>query len=436
MHLAHRRLTLAVFTGAALVAFGSCSHAAESPKAEADEVLDLAKFPLADGAKAPGRRNLAALSYNAPGEVVKTFEAQKKLLTDRGWKELDGAFVNEQSASGMFTREGYTLSLTIFPASEAGTINVMLMHHGNIDLTKVAVPPGAKLFYGGPASTMYVTEAPVDATAKAVRSLLLAGGWQPYGQAADVQWFKKNNVRLLANVTSAPAQGGKTMISYSSELLSYDLPAPVETIGLQYTDQTAQLMFDTDQPKGEIAKFYQTELAKAQWKSTLDKLTEIDKKDMMFFRDPKKDMITLEVYEVDGKNRVIVKFQTAEELAELERAIKAEAERQKMAANKPKPQMAAPALPAGASDVEREKGRLQFKLPGGKALAAVEAWRKHFAADGWKDSVTSLDQLGGAVTFEKGDWSLSLFYIDPGPIPGEITLTAHGVEFAGAAGDK
>jgi hypothetical protein len=62
---------------------------------------------------------------------------------------------------------------------------------------------------------MYVTEAPVENTKEACRKLLLAEGWVPYGAAGDTQSFKQNAVRLSATVSSAPAQGGKTMISYS-----------------------------------------------------------------------------------------------------------------------------------------------------------------------------------------------------------------------------
>ena len=53
---------------------------------------------------------------------------------------------------------------------------------------------------------------PTEETADALEALLTAGGWEPYGRAGDVRFFKKNAVRLSARSTAAPAQGGKTMI--------------------------------------------------------------------------------------------------------------------------------------------------------------------------------------------------------------------------------
>ena len=43
--------------------------------AEAGNVLNLATIPLADGAEPPRRRNLASLSYKAPGDATKVFRA-------------------------------------------------------------------------------------------------------------------------------------------------------------------------------------------------------------------------------------------------------------------------------------------------------------------------------------------------------------------------
>jgi hypothetical protein len=92
---------------------------------------------------------------------------------------------------------------------------------------------------------MYTAGGSVTETAEACRKLLLAQGWQPYGKAGDTLFFKQNALRLTVTVTAAPALGGKTSVSFSAEQLSADLPAPSDTVQLQYTDSTKQVLFDT-----------------------------------------------------------------------------------------------------------------------------------------------------------------------------------------------
>ena len=82
-------------------------------------------------------------------------------------------------------------------------------------------------------------------TAQALSKLLTAQGWQPYGDAGDSRYFKKNAVKLSARTFSAPGQEGKTVIDLTSELLSVDLPAPPELIRAQYSDSTRELSLDT-----------------------------------------------------------------------------------------------------------------------------------------------------------------------------------------------
>jgi hypothetical protein len=117
----------------------------------------------------------------------------------------------------------------------------------------------------------YITEVSVEQTADACRKLLLAKGWQPYGMAGDVLFFKQNAVRLAARISTAPAQGGKTVIDYSTELMSVDLPAPADTVGLQYTDVNTQLFFDAKTSEQDIVGFYRPTLAKAGWEATTEK---------------------------------------------------------------------------------------------------------------------------------------------------------------------
>src|SRR5204862_4964768 len=95
----------------------------------------------------------------------------------------------------------------------------------NVDLTKMKLPAGTTKVYAGPLTSMYVTGASVADTAAECRKLVLAEGWEPYGSAGDINYYKRNGIRLQLGVVSAPAQGGKTMITFLREQISSDIPA-------------------------------------------------------------------------------------------------------------------------------------------------------------------------------------------------------------------
>ena len=88
-------------------------------------------------------------------------------------------------------------------------------------------------------------QAAVPATADAIRNLFVAQGWVPYGTAGDSDVFKQNAILATSTVSSAPAQGGKTMIQYSNQLISSDIPAPQDVDDLRYVDEPPELTFAT-----------------------------------------------------------------------------------------------------------------------------------------------------------------------------------------------
>jgi hypothetical protein len=421
---------------------GTCSLQAAQAKApppatvaQAQGVLDLAAFPLLDGAEKPVRQNLAGLTYTAPGKVQEAFGTIRKQLTDRKWKELPGGYVTDQAASATLSRDGYRLSLTVFPAGKAGMITVNVVNHGNVDLAKLPLPAGVQPSFAGPASAMFLSTAPVPVTKDECRKLLTAQGWQPYGTAGDVQFFKQNAVRLTVNVSTAPAQGGKTMISLSSELMSVDLPAPVEAAGLQYADAATQLSFETEQPQADLVAFYATALAKVNWKATTDKPIKSGFTESLIYRNPQKDMLTLEMRQAGGKIRVMLKHQTAAEVDRLEQLAKAAIEKRQAEKNQPLPKLAV-AVPADAKKEKLTKNQVEFQVAAGQAKATVAAWRKQFVADGWQEQVTAFEDMLGSLTFTKGNQRLTVNYTDTGFLPAEVTLRATGVELERAAPAK
>ena len=258
---------------------------------QAAKVLDLSTFPLMDGAKSAESRHVANLSYVAPGDPKKALEFHRKAFVAQGWKELPNSSITDESASAMFARNGFVVSLSVIPF-EANGVSVRLQNLGNVKPGKLPVPPDAKPVYVGDPTAMYATDTAVPATADAIRNLFVAQGWVPYGKAGDSDYFKQNAILATATVSSAPAQGGKTMIQYSNQLISSDIPAPPNVEDLRYVDEPPELTFATAN-QDAIVDFYRKTLAAAGWKSTMDKMVDVDEKPTMIFRNPAKEMLTL-----------------------------------------------------------------------------------------------------------------------------------------------
>jgi hypothetical protein len=291
------------------------------------------------------------------------------------------------------------------------------------------VPAGANRLYSFPAISAYLTDAPAKATAVAMRSLLTAQGWQPYGTAGDSQFFKKNAVKLNARSAVSPGQGGKTMIQYSCVLLSADLPAPPDCLQVAYADNTKTLSLDVDMTPVALAAFYREALGKAGWESTTERPVTLDFKEMMFFRNVAKDFVILSMQEVDGKLRALLKHQTAAEYAEEERRARGSEEK-----TEPTQQPAARnmvtveiALPASAKGVKRSGHRLEFSLTSGTARPAVQAIRDDLLGKRWKSSFASLEQRVGTLLLSKSaSVAMTINYRDTGLDDATVTVSTIG----------
>jgi hypothetical protein len=443
-----------LFVGFALISMAGCGKNEEAPAfkgpvtvEQAATVLDLSTFPLVEGSKPNWPRGVASLSYEGPGDVKSAFEFQRKQLLSRGWKELPNSSVTQQSASAMFSQKGFLVSVSVFPRNP-GTMSIFIQNHGNVAPGKLPRPSRTKPVYVGDASAMYVTDAGVAETKEACRNLLLADGWATYGTAGDTVDYKQNAVRVSATISSAPAQGGKTMITYSSVLMSADLPAPPEVEDLRYSEQTRELSFETNVDQKAIVDFYKKALAPAKWAPTLEHTVTIDDKEEMIFRNPAKDMLTLAMPKArDGKQSVSLQHQSAAEIAELERQIKAhepeikakiakereeentrwQAEHGASRTGATLPKFAI-TLPDGVTSLEMKNDEIKFSVGNGKAKAVVEAFRKQFHDTGWKEDAAALDAVAGAVSFSKQKQSLTINYTDAGVMPAEVILSAMGVE--------
>lgn len=458
IHLCSRTVMKKLFAACALICLFGCGakNRAADDTTDADgiktpakveqaaRVLDLSTFPLPDGAKPLQSPQVANLFYLATGDVKTAFEFNRKALLAQGWKELPNSSVTDQDASAMFSRKGFVIFVSVSPHGD-GTQQVRLLNMGNVKPGKLPVPPGAKPVYVGDSTAMYVTEAAVPATADACRNVFVAQGWVPYGNAPDTAVFKQNAILATAYISSAPAQGGKTSIQYSTQLISADIPAPPDVEDLRYVDEPPELTFATAN-KDAIVDFYRKTLAATGWKPTLDHMVDVDGKPTMIFRNPAKEMITLSMPYVHGdKLDVSVRFQSATEIAELDRKIKelapkiraaAEAKAAKEAAElaeRNKVPKVAVTLPADAKDVKQTKDEIKFTVGKGKAKAAVEALRTQFRDAGWKEDVASLERMAGTLLLSKENGPcVTITYSDTGFMPSEVSVSAMRAELEAA----
>ncbi len=391
---------------------------------------------MKEGAEEEGAaRTVANLHYKVRGDVKTAYEYYRKTLSADRWKEQPDSYITDQSASGVFARNTFLVSVTVYPDAKPGLVSVMLHHHGNVNLSKLPRPADTKPVYEGPITAMYVTAASVADTVENCKKLLLAAGWEPHGSAGDSSYFKQNAVRITLSISSASAQDGKTSISYLSELMSADLPAPPDAIDLRYVDSQRKLTFDTTAEKEAVAEYYKGALAKTGFKPNKEELISVDDKFSMVFRDTAGGIMFLNINkERNGKKGVELEFTTMAEMDESGKRFKEKfardkemqkAEEEKAKANRPRVSVS---LPDDATGVEVNKSSIKFIMGNGKAKAWAEAWKKPLLADGWKEGAASLDSMAGMIFLSKDGQSMSLSYTDTGFTPAEIKITAIGVD--------
>src|SRR5262245_55832611 len=106
--------SLFLFGGLLLVSTSCSSKAADVPSgppataAEFAKTIDLTTWPLAEGAEQPARRLAASLSYKVKAsDAEKLYNSEKKNLTDKGWKPVEGESITPDYSSGSFSKNGF-----------------------------------------------------------------------------------------------------------------------------------------------------------------------------------------------------------------------------------------------------------------------------------------------------------------------------------------
>jgi hypothetical protein len=381
-----RRYT--VFQLAALLFLAGVADASAAEPATpeaAAKVLDLRTFPRMKGAGEASLATLGILLYEAPVDTAAAYEFQKQALAKAGWKELPGAFHTDENHAAEFKHGDYTLSVGVNAVmgdpKKQGWSQISLVNHGNVTPTSLPAPKGVKPFGSLGGQAMYLGEATVADTAAAASKLMTGAGWVPYGAAGTEEmpmlYFKKNGIRVMAWISKAPAQDNKTMLRYSTELLSADLPFPPDVPTARYDDADKSVSFDYQGEEIDpLVQFYQQELAKRGWKATTDRPVTDDRERTAFlvFRNATGDLISLDMQHFNDIVRTKVEFDTAAEVKE-EECLAKEAAKKKLAEEK------------AAELVENEKpaasgpGEEMPELPTGEDVDALLKSAEKMAAD-------------------------------------------------------
>lgn len=409
-----------------LTAAPAKAPAGAATPAEAEAALDLATFPLPADATTQGPRRMATLSYMVKQPLKEVFDFNVQELTRRGWKEVAGSRREGPFAGAEFTHGDFHLNLSVMQTAPTNPVNVTFSRYGNIPLTALPVPKGAKQVYAFPANIMYTVEAPVKDTAEQCRDLMLKAGWKPYGNASTTAYYRQNAVQVMVNVMSAPGQGGKTAITYTSTLLSLALPAFPDASDIRYTDMTSELSFDTNATPQAVTDYYRKALAPAGWKATTDEPVAIRWKKLTIFRKPGQQMITITTHDFEGRTRVRIKHQTAAEVSEEEFRAYEEEGRKATYRKGEKPEVAV--LTKDSLKVQQEKPyALRMQVKPGSAFAVGKAVVDALLAAGWNSTLPKQAPVFTNCALKKGEAQIWVIATEPTKADPWVAVIGAGV---------
>lgn len=405
--------------------------AADAPASpqQAAALIDLSSFepirPVETDRKL--QASIASQSYIASGSVTSLAKELQERLTRDGWRVLEGGMITEAYASLTLHKAGFTLSLSVTASGKPNEAHVVLSNHGNVDFKRLPLPGDLQPQYQTPVMTMLKSSSSVADTAAKIAQSLTAAGWHPYGAPAGSLHFKQNGVRLLVSIMAAPAQDGATIVQIMSEQMSADLPIPDGAEGIQYSDSTRQVTFDQAAPMATVFASLTTLLAREGWKPTTASPIKIDFREHLIFRNEAGEMIDVACHSVEEKTRCRMEFRSASEVEQSNRAAAAEVARRAAAtaAQSAKTPISI-ARPAGAKLAESRGNSVEFSLPSGRAAAAATAWLAILEQQGWKPKTNVREAAAGDFELEKDGIRLHVTYLDPGFIPGTISVTALG----------
>lgn len=421
---------------AAIVASAICSasfvrtvEAADTKPAtrsEAAKVIDLSTIPLFQATQT-NVRNLAELSYQTSAKIAEVHAFHDRQLAEKGFRADPNSTVTDQYASAIYRGHGFRIAASIFPSGSSGAM-VSIANQGNVDFEDLPPPPESTRLFGGPSNLMFVSAKPVPAMTEELGTILEKSGWTPYGSAGPMRTYKNGAVLLNVMIQAAPAQGGKTVVDYQTRLVSADIPAPPKSTRIAYAEATKSLDFDTDSSLADIVGFYRKKLAENGWKPTTDGPVDERFDSFWIFRNGDKELLNFKLRKIGG-SRVLIKFQTAQEVEEESRKAREFAAKKAMTKSGGKPALTI-ARPQNVKSWTVRPNRIVAVAETGHARKVAEQIRDGLTKSGWKIVTEALEDIAGSVVLAKDDGSLSVTYDDTGITPAELSISVTGHEFA------
>ncbi|MCA9040330.1 MAG: hypothetical protein KDA65_08295 [Planctomycetaceae bacterium] len=394
---------------------------------EVAALIDFSTFPLFGSEPQAQRQKLASQFYQTKGTVSEIAKEIDTALTKRGFQQLPGATVTPEYAAMMYQKSEYHLSLSLFPTGMPGMVSVTLNNLGNVDVGQLPVPADAKPLYVMPTAASYLTENSVDEAKAETHRLLKESGWHDFGDTTVSYFMRKDGVRLQVMVMQAPAQGNKTMIQFSTEQLSSALPVPEKFKRLAYADITTTIDGDCELSEDELFDWYRKALEDRGAKATTEEPVKIDFRRFLIFRSPSHELIELECHTVNDLTRFQLSYKTAAEAQEEDQRADAATEKA-MAARKTEAdrlknpeKILVPGF-STATPLKKTPQTMEFTVKSGTAKGMVSRWLTTQKASGWQVESTIDENEVGEYILKMGEKTVDLSFIDPGIIPGQITL--------------
>lgn len=370
----------------------------------------------------------------APISVADAYKFYVTQLEKAGWTESNepgSKQVAEEYAQSIFNKQGYRISLFIHPGdTSTGMANIVLRNHGNLDTRQLPAPQGSKVLFGSQSSTMLVTDLSVADAVEACRDQLRAAGWLEFGPAGTQRaanadnaqlTFRKRGAELSAFVAVAPAQGSKTTIQYSTQLLPGELPWPDSAEQVEFDPKRMLLTCQTSASFAEVVDYYRTGLPPLGWtyRDDLDQIR--DDYGALYFDDEEKNRLLVILDRRDAEaTKIKVEHVSAAVLAELERR---EGEIiDNMTADEPMIEKAAISarslpVPATASDVQYDSLSEEIRYDATDSVESlIEFYRDGLGTQQWTEDrkFTVITNNVGSMTMRADDARLSFTLIHTG----------------------
>jgi hypothetical protein len=145
-------------------------------------------------------------------------------------------------------------------------------------------------------------------------------------------------VKLMVQTTSAPAQGGKTTLNITSEMLPVDVPVPAEATRVEYVQSLNRLTYDVKLSGQECLDFHRASLAKLGWETKTDAPARVQADTFVMFYNADKDVLRLGLRPavVPGAEgfSVVAEYLTGQQIAEMKAKYDAQVAAQLEAAKK------------------------------------------------------------------------------------------------------